>query len=725
MGFSWKSFRLARFYGTDLKNNVIDVKDGFSIDNENIYQRDDGVSSKRKGNEIMFNKDESSSAIEIDEIGSCRLNSTKYYFKFSDGKFSYSTSYNGTLTTISPSPAISTVNQIWYAVADNKLFFVDGTNALRYFDGSSVVASTIYARPTVAATGGAGTGFDFLYTVDNGLGESPIVITALSNKGSTSTVSIAGNTGPQTLVVGNKIRVYSRTTAIAASSVNVTTQSGSDANGTYGVDSLGGYYQITSTTATYSITTIAIVDGLVQLYSELGLALNKTAPTALEGITNHYGRLVGWKGSSVYNSKVSNAHSWPDNASSRGEVWQYSYFTGDGNSVKRCISFRESLYVLKPDNVAVFGGIGPDDSGGNPYSFRRLETNGNGCVAGKSAVVVGEDDKTALFYISRNGFYATDGQDPERIGDLIAPSVQALSAADLEATVAIHHKREGLYIAALGTELNRVIWVYDTREFDNAVVGWFKWVDLPIKCLAWDETEYMFGAYTGYCAKERNASTSLDYADAQAEFIADASFNTGTDVITVANTYANGDIIQFRSTGTLPTGITANTNYFVINATATTIKISATSGGAAVDISIAGSGTHSLISKAPIACFYTTNWFKFGSAGQVKKLGKLGVLLNATSTSINIAVSSAYDWVNQFEDEQPITVTSSHLWGDSLWGAFIWGSGSVAAIKNVAIAKRKCRSVRYKFSNATLNQDLDLLGIEQSFDVLRNRGAFA
>ena len=55
-----------------------------------------------------------------------------------------------------------------------------------------------------------------------------------------------------------------------------------------------------------------------------------------------------------------------------------------------------------------------------------------------------------------------------------------------------------------------------------------------------------------------------------------------------------GDAVKFSSTGALPTGLTAGTTYYVITAglTANSFQVSATPGGAAVNTTAAGSGTH-------------------------------------------------------------------------------------------------------------------------------------
>lgn len=58
--------------------------------------------------------------------------------------------------------------------------------------------------------------------------------------------------------------------------------------------------------------------------------------------------------------------------------------------------------------------------------------------------------------------------------------------------------------------------------------------------------------------------------------------------------WLNGQGVWFSTTGGLPTGITANTTYYItgLNAGANTFNISATLGGAAINTSSAGSGVH-------------------------------------------------------------------------------------------------------------------------------------
>lgn len=75
-----------------------------------------------------------------------------------------------------------------------------------------------------------------------------------------------------------------------------------------------------------------------------------------------------------------------------------------------------------------------------------------------------------------------------------------------------------------------------------------------------------------------------------ATFTADAT----TDTITSnAHELANGDLVRLsNSGGALPAGLATGTDYYVLNTATNTFKVSLTQGGAAVDITGAGTGTH-------------------------------------------------------------------------------------------------------------------------------------
>lgn len=68
------------------------------------------------------------------------------------------------------------------------------------------------------------------------------------------------------------------------------------------------------------------------------------------------------------------------------------------------------------------------------------------------------------------------------------------------------------------------------------------------------------------------------------EFQIDVSADT---VSVPAHGYANGDMVVFYG-GTIPTGLTAGTIYYVVSAATNTFKVAATAGGAAIDLTGTG-----------------------------------------------------------------------------------------------------------------------------------------
>ena len=91
----------------------------------------------------------------------------------------------------------------------------------------------------------------------------------------------------------------------------------------------------------------------------------------------------------------------------------------------------------------------------------------------------------------------------------------------------------------------------------------------------------------------------MEYTDFPANNGTVATFTAATsDVITTASAHGliAGDRVRVSSETTLPAGLSADTNYFVISdsLTSTTLKVSATSGGSAVNVTDTGTGTHTL-----------------------------------------------------------------------------------------------------------------------------------
>jgi len=96
-------------------------------------------------------------------------------------------------------------------------------------------------------------------------------------------------------------------------------------------------------------------------------------------------------------------------------------------------------------------------------------------------------------------------------------------------------------------------------------------------------------------ALRTNAKTiaeNITVADHAAPFAVD----TTADTLSIGSDggYANGDTVYVSSSATLPTGLVVATEYYVVGVTASTLQLAATYGGAAINITDTGVGTHTI-----------------------------------------------------------------------------------------------------------------------------------
>jgi hypothetical protein len=94
--------------------------------------------------------------------------------------------------------------------------------------------------------------------------------------------------------------------------------------------------------------------------------------------------------------------------------------------------------------------------------------------------------------------------------------------------------------------------------------------------------------------------------------------NVDNNLTWVGNTLANNDRVRFTSTGTLPAPLSAATRYYVVQKSGNSFKVSLSSGGAEVDITDTGTGTHTA---------YTDEFTETVSSG--KTTGTFGDIKNS------------------------------------------------------------------------------------------------
>ena len=144
--------------------------------------------------------------------------------------------------------------------------------------------------------------------------------------------------------------------------------------------------------------------------------------------------------------------------------------------------------------------------------------------------------------------------------------------------------------------ISKMIW----QERPFALI-WFMMNDGKLLTLSYDRSlEFQAWSEHVIAGKIYRKITGTVQATANAEVV--VSDSSGDEVADSGNKILftdedhgliNTDIVQIRTTGTLPTGLSLNTNYYVVNKTDDTFKLALTSGGADILWTDDGGGTHS------------------------------------------------------------------------------------------------------------------------------------
>jgi len=141
-------------------------------------------------------------------------------------------------------------------------------------------------------------------------------------------------------------------------------------------------------------------------------------------------------------------------------------------------------------------------------------------------------------------------------------------------------------------------------NFTTDGTGTLRWVlSTPATIASGGSLGYPGSGNFIYAFRGVNTTTMFKYDIIQSggSWTTGATFiNSGPDVLTsTAHGLPAGAAITVSTTGTLPTGLTAGTIYYIIGPTADDFMVSTTKGGPAVLITSAGSGTHSWAFSTP------------------------------------------------------------------------------------------------------------------------------
>lgn len=177
--------------------------------------------------------------------------------------------------------------------------------------------------------------------------------------------------------------------------------------------------------------------------------------------------------------------------------------------------------------------------------------------------------------------------------------------------------------------------------------------DLVYKKWVEDRNGYWTGAVANFAALpigavEGEARVTLDDGKIYVWDVATAttatisSIDLGTNVITMTGAHglSTGDYIYFATSGTLPAGLAVNTAYYVYVDGADTLHVSLAIAGATVDITDAGTGTHTV---------KEASWVLAGAgggAGTVYVTNKLGTGADDAPTNTTFTLTAG-SWADQ------------------------------------------------------------------------------
>ena len=153
-----------------------------------------------------------------------------------------------------------------------------------------------------------------------------------------------------------------------------------------------------------------------------------------------------------------------------------------------------------------------------------------------------------------------------------------------------------------------------------------------------------------------------------AQNFATTDVDTGADTITItSHGFVKNLKGQFTTTGTLPTGLSLSTDYYIIYSDADTIQVAASKGGSAVTLSSTGSGTHTFTPSTltgAIRCIHEDAYdrlfvvcedcvFKVTYSGGTYSKDLIGVLLSSSGI-VKAATGNLSYGATQFVDGSDI-----------------------------------------------------------------------
>ena len=137
------------------------------------------------------------------------------------------------------------------------------------------------------------------------------------------------------------------------------------------------------------------------------------------------------------------------------------------------------------------------------------------------------------------------------------------------------------------SEIKKMVW----QERPNNLI-WFMMADGRLLTLSYDRGAE-FKAWSEHVLGGSLYRKIITTSQSTSPTAFTTSSDSGLKLTDEDHGLINGTVIQITTTGTVPTGLSLSTNYYVVSKTDDTFKIATTSGGSAIAYTDDGSGTHS------------------------------------------------------------------------------------------------------------------------------------
>ena len=165
----------------------------------------------------------------------------------------------------------------------------------------------------------------------------------------------------------------------------------------------------------------------------------------------------------------------------------------------------------------------------------------------------------------------------------------------------------------------------------------------------WPQRAQMEVWIRAHCTDASHAAGPAQWASEVVDILANSrlvgAFTAATnDTCTLAtHGLSDGQLVQVESTTTLPGGLSASTNYYLIATATNTFKLSLTAGGAAVDITSTGTGTHYLVARTAQGSDFSQFITGCNSGGSVHPSD--GLLVESVTFIDEISSAEGNHWI--------------------------------------------------------------------------------